>query len=437
MDVARQAMMQTRFAVGAACLGTMKRCAQLARRYSPYSGRIEGRLTPNPVTLSRFGSLAARVTTLGTFIQKVAVAMDAGGTVPAEAFAVCKVAAPELLLRAADDLMQVGAQRGAEEMQRLSLLYSQAGFLRTLDGPPEPVSELLGGLLLEGDGKSLKALIAGVLGAPHVLPLLDRVVVGVRQRLLRSPGPSSRRAQRWSHTRAGELIAWVVLVAAVEGAHAAAPTAELARAVSWSQAQFEFALSTVELSSPAELSAMDAADVAEAFAAYAQTIGDFDDPDSPSSAPPMPMGYWEPLTDVHPVSRPAPSRPAATPAAARVSRGELTDFISSWLSRRLRLTNSRIDRTRSFADHGLDSMAAVELAKALSDKLGRTLDETLLWNFATIDDLVSYLDQDAHDANPPPKPVAPPVATALDSTDNVEAELTEELARLELELKRR
>jgi acyl-CoA synthetase (AMP-forming)/AMP-acid ligase II/alkylation response protein AidB-like acyl-CoA dehydrogenase/acyl carrier protein len=436
MDVARQAMLQTRFATGAACLGTMKRCAQLARRHSPYSGRIEGKLTPNPVTLSRFGSLAARVTTLGTFIQKIAVAMDAGEIVPAEAFAVCKVAAPELLLRAADDLMQVGAQRGAEEMQRLSLLYSQAGFLRTLDGPPEPVSELLGGLLLEGDGKSLKALIVNVLGAPNTLPMLDRIVVGLRQRLQRSSGALTRRAQRWSHTRAGELISWVVLVASVEGAHARAPTAELSRALSWSQAQFEFALSTVELSSPAELSAMDAADVAEAFAAYAHTIGDLEDPYSQeSSDPPAPMGYWEPLTDIHPVSR--RSSPAAAAPPGRVSKSELMEFISSWLSRRLRLTNSRIDRTRSFADHGLDSMAAVELAKALSDRLGRPLDETLLWNFATIDDLVAYLDQDSHDAHPPAKTVAPAAPSAFDSTDEVEAELTRELARLELELKRR
>ncbi len=36
-------------------------------------------------------------------------------------------------------------------------------------------------------------------------------------------------------------------------------------------------------------------------------------------------------------------------------------------------------------------MAAVELAKALSDKLGRALDETLLWNCPNIDALVAYI----------------------------------------------
>src|SRR5690606_27965301 len=254
----------------AACLGTMKRCAQLARRYSPYSTRIQGKLTPNPVTLSRFGSLAARVTTLEAFVHCIARAMDAQAVVPAEAFAICKIAGPELLLRAADDLMQLSAQRGADEMQRLSTLYGQAGFLRTLDGPPEPVSELVGGIVMEGDGKAIRELIAGTCGAPDVLPMLDRIVSSLRQRLAKSPGALTRRAQRWSHTRAGELTTWVVLVAAVEGTRRATPSPELSRASSWARAQFEYALSTVELSTPAELAALNANDVADAFAAYAR-----------------------------------------------------------------------------------------------------------------------------------------------------------------------
>jgi len=439
MDVARQAMLQTRLAVGAACLGTMKRCAQLARRYSPYSARIQGKLTPNPVTLSRFGSLAARVTTLEAFVHRIARAMDAREVVPAEAFAICKIAGPELLLRAADDLMQLGAQRGADEMQRLSTLYGQAGFLRTLDGPPEPVSEMVGGLVMDGDGKALRELIAGTCGAPEVLPMLDRVVSSLSQRLAKSPAALTRRAQRWSHTRAGELITWIVLVAAVEGSQREEPNPELSRAATWARAQFEYALSTVELSTPSELVALDAKDVADAFAAYARTIGDLEDDHSPEppDAPP-PMGYWEPMSGIHSVTR--TSREAA-PAALHLSRAELADFIIAWLSRRVRLPASKIDRARSFADHGLDSMAAVELAKALSDRLGQPLDETLLWNFATIDDLLDHLVTLS-------TPAAPSVSSSLSPSGGVtkdsrvrppaeETTLDDEIARLELELKRR
>jgi acyl-CoA synthetase (AMP-forming)/AMP-acid ligase II/alkylation response protein AidB-like acyl-CoA dehydrogenase/acyl carrier protein len=389
MEVARQAMLQTRLAVGATCLGAMKRCAQLARRYSPYSGRIKGKLTPNPVTLSRFGSLAARVTTLEALIQRIARAMDAGQTVPAEAFALCKVAGPELLLRAVDDLMQLGAQRGADEMQRLSVMYSEASFLRTLDGPPESVTELVGSLLIDSDAKSLKTLVSSICGAPEMLPALDRIVTTLRQRLQKTGGSVSRRAQRWSHTRAGELVTWVVLVAAVEGCRRDTPVAELARAASWAQSQFEYALSNVELGTPIELAALDAADVTEAFAAYAQTIGDLEDEQANDGADaPPPMGYWEPLSGIHPVSR----APRSGRSGTGRSRAELTEFVVTWLSQRVRLPVSKIDPSRSFAEHGLDSMAAVELTKTLSDALGRPLDETLLWNCATIDDVIQIID---------------------------------------------
>jgi hypothetical protein len=77
-------------------------------------------------------------------------------------------------------------------------------------------------------------------------------------------------------------------------------------------------------------------------------------------------------------------------------------------------------------------MASVELAKALSDKLGVPLDETLLWNFATIDELITHLDAEAH-VNRPPASVAP--ATA--GEEDLGAKLDDEIARLELELKRR
>ena len=426
MDVARQSMLQTRLAVGAACLGTMKRCAQLARRHSPYSNRINGKLTPNPVTLSRFGSLAARVTTLEAFVHTLARAMDAGQVVPAEAFAICKIAGPELLLRAADDLMQLGAQRGADEMQRLSTLFGQAGFLRTLDGPPEPVSEVIGALLMEEDGRSLTALIKTIFRAPEALGLLDRVVHSLRERLHRSSGALNRRAQRWSHTRAGELVMWVVLVAAVEGARSETPTAELSRAATWARAQFEFALSTVELSTPSELAALEAPDVADAFAAYAHHIGDLSDdaPREPADTPP-PMGYWEPLSGIHPTRA---AQEVLTASRAPRTRADLNQFVVTWLSQRVRLPVSKIDGTRSFADHGLDSIAAVELAKALSDRLGLVLDETLLWNFATIDELIDHLIAQA----------APAPAPRRETQDSpLTAELDAEIARLELELKRR
>jgi acyl carrier protein len=134
---------------------------------------------------------------------------------------------------------------------------------------------------------------------------------------------------------------------------------------------------------------LDAADVAEAFAAYARTIGDLvEEEGSKDAAAPPPMGYWEPLSGIHPASRPARS-----PSTGKApSRDELLEFVVTWLAQRVRLPVSKIDPSRSFADHGIDSMAAVELTRQLSDVLGWRVDETLLWNCATIDDVISIID---------------------------------------------
>ena len=84
----------------------------------------------------------------------------------------------------------------------------------------------------------------------------------------------------------------------------------------------------------------------------------------------------------------------------------------------------------------MDSVASVELAKALSDALGRELDETLLWNFATIESLVEYLVSPASESaeNPAAETTAwvPPSSTHLAA-----ARLDDELDRLERELKSR
>ena len=106
----------------------------------------------------------------------------------------------------------------------------------------------------------------------------------------------------------------------------------------------------------------------------------------------------------------------------------------AWLAERLRVEESRIDPRRSFADHGVDSLAAVEFAKALADKVGLSLDETLLWNFPTIDSLLTYLE------NPPAKPAAASGVQAGEPPElqrQVQGSVEEELARLERELKRR
>jgi acyl carrier protein len=72
-------------------------------------------------------------------------------------------------------------------------------------------------------------------------------------------------------------------------------------------------------------------------------------------------------------------------------------WISAWLVRELKLPAQSVDSSRAFADYGLDSVKAVELAQELENWLGESsgprldLGATIAWNFPTIDALAHYL----------------------------------------------
>jgi acyl-CoA synthetase (AMP-forming)/AMP-acid ligase II/alkylation response protein AidB-like acyl-CoA dehydrogenase/acyl carrier protein len=431
LDIASEAMAHARLAIAAACVGGMKRCAQLVGRDGLYFDKaVDSRLTPNPVTLSRLGSVTARIDALECLVHRTARAIDAGHAVPSEAFAACRILGPDLLLRSIDDLTQVGARGNVAETDRIMCLYRDAGLLRHFDGPPEAIAEHTGAAVMESDA-SLRLLVEEVLCAPDAVQWINPVLGTVRRRMTTLSGPLARRAQRWGHTRAGELTTWLVLLAAVEGTLRVAPGAELARARDWARAQLEQALSSVRFGTPSETATLDSSDIAATFAAYSRTIGDLD-PDRTSHQGADGSRPWEPMRPHQGAQGGVSTEEAAE--GVESSRRELRSWITSWLARRLQIPVSKVEAGRSFADHGLDSVASVELAKALSDKIGRELDETLLWNFATIEALVSHLVGPTGMAEADPSQPSEGAPTFRSPTQEVESQLDDEIARLEEKL---
>lgn len=63
------------------------------------------------------------------------------------------------------------------------------------------------------------------------------------------------------------------------------------------------------------------------------------------------------------------------------------------MSNKLQIPLEKIDRTLSFADYGIDSVTAVELAQDLEEWLPNDLEiePTLAWNFPSIEALAGYL----------------------------------------------
>lgn len=138
--------------------------------------------------------------------------------------------------------------------------------------------------------------------------------------------------------------------------------------------------------------------------------------------------------------QPAPAAALAALPALLPAPDALTiqRWMTQWLANRLRMPLSAIDPQRPFADYGLDSLAAVEMAQALSDWLHQphTLKATLAWDFPTPMALANYL---AHSTDQSAAPPAVPVVLqsraddvlSPKANDDLAAQLAQELAQLE------
>jgi acyl-CoA synthetase (AMP-forming)/AMP-acid ligase II/acyl carrier protein len=73
-----------------------------------------------------------------------------------------------------------------------------------------------------------------------------------------------------------------------------------------------------------------------------------------------------------------------TPAA-------IADWMLTWLATTLKVPKASLDIRQPLAEHGLDSLAAVELAQALEGALGVPLSPTLAYEYPTIEALSTYL----------------------------------------------
>jgi acyl carrier protein len=69
--------------------------------------------------------------------------------------------------------------------------------------------------------------------------------------------------------------------------------------------------------------------------------------------------------------------------------------IRTWLverlAKRLKMTSAEIDSSKPFADYGLDSIVAVQVAGELEKLVEKRLSPALLFEYPTIDDVAAFL----------------------------------------------
>jgi long-chain acyl-CoA synthetase len=86
-----------------------------------------------------------------------------------------------------------------------------------------------------------------------------------------------------------------------------------------------------------------------------------------------------------------PPADVVTAPATAVTVDALERRITAWLAARLSLDPATLDRDAPFADHGLTSVHAVELAAEVSAWTGRDVPATAAWSFASIAALAAHV----------------------------------------------
>jgi alkylation response protein AidB-like acyl-CoA dehydrogenase/acyl carrier protein len=383
MTVAQDAMMQGRLAIGAACVGGIKRCLQLLLRYAERRSVSTGRLADNPLLLERAGALTGAVTAIEALIGHAARRLDQGLHVPGDVLIVCKTAGSEWLWQAADDLVQFLGGRGYIETNVAAQLLRDARVTRILEGPTEALTMFLGSRAVNDSGP-LHRFVADVLGASAVSARLAEVVGELSAvAAAHVDAGSGVDARRHVYALAGQVTTDALLLAAMPADATAANRA-------W--AEQRLAASSADAVTRARGGVrLTAAALADAVGSFTASIGDVEQT-LPGEDHDLDAMLLRTRGEPAPVAGPLQPAPAAPPQEAAASQPlqvsvdaqAIEQFIVRHLAKALKLPESAIDPERSVFDNGVDSVTAVMLAVSLEDFLGTDCNPELLYDVPVI-----------------------------------------------------
>ena len=395
MVVAQDIMKFGRLCICAGSVGSMKRCVQLMLRYASHRSISTGRLLDNLISRERLTALTHRIAALDHLVFTISGWLDEGVDVPEEYYALAKIAGPESLAVAVDNLIQMLGGRGYIETNIAPQLYRDARLLRIFEGPTETMLMFLGSRLA-GGSRPLDEFLSVRLRAPAIATELAQAADAVKRRHLSAEDAA---AHTVSVQRVCQLLGdfglWTLWLAAVEHVEAPAGGGSLADAVAWlrrEQAQSFTRLNAEDYPDP--LSSEQLLTVA---ARYHADIGDVDqrcagveyalDPSLSRPGPevvPAPAPQLSGAPGSHPVEPQVRHTAALDVRRPMVAPAEIENWLRAWIGRRLAVPAHQIDPLQPFADFGVDSVAAVELAEALTERLGTLLPTTIAWDFPNI-----------------------------------------------------
>jgi acyl-CoA synthetase (AMP-forming)/AMP-acid ligase II/alkylation response protein AidB-like acyl-CoA dehydrogenase/acyl carrier protein len=401
MQIAQEIMQFGRVCTAAVSAGVLKRSAQLMVRYAGRRQVASGRLLDNIVSRDRLTALLVETVALDQFVNSLAGWLDAGINVPGEVYAAIKALSAETAYRGVDSLMQMLGGRGYIETNLVPQMMRDVRLLRIFEGPTETMLMFVGSRVAAGS-EQLRSFLRDELGAGALSEALDNAA----RELVRAKVDVHRRVALLA-----ELGCWTVWCAVLAAARDNRdPLASRAR--DWVGERLASASkaidSAIEGATPEPLGV---AEIEAAVAGFARDIGDHEQyrPGVVEQIDPLLRRAGSPaermaalpaalerlvtpgLNGTLPRARTVPH--AAVPKLSTENATEAADsaaierWLQQWIAKRSQVEIAGVDRRRPFADFGLDSVTAVELADELSRFVKIEVSQTAAWDYPNIEAL--------------------------------------------------
>jgi thioester reductase-like protein len=417
LSLALTCMRLGRLGIAAMCLGAMARSAQLMTRYAGRRVVGSGNLLDNPVTRERISRIVSERLALACLVEHVGGRIDAGAPVAEDLFHAAKVAAPEFLWQAADDLVQMFGGRGYIETNGTPQLLRDARALRVFEGPTETVASYLGFRVLSDEGDLIAALRQIRPEDGGALPALIALREEVRTRV--DILSATNRSDLFLPM--GEAATFALLsvlldrrIADLEATAEMALREALARARMHMWTRFEAARRKVSIRGP-EAASIDRAALTELVAGLSARIGDVEQnlAGETHNLDPLLRRDWD---------REAPdnvtvARQKGVPAqlVKRLGRrvtedAMIVDTIRSHVAAVVGAPPEAVEVDMDLTSLGIDSLAGAQLIDRLNRSFNVSLDASELYDYPTVRALASMLGADDDIVEEDCTPVAPKLA---------------------------
>lgn len=289
MEVAEEALLNARLAIGAVAVGAMKRCAQLMVRYADRRKVSSGLLIDSPLARDMLTAVSVRVTAMEELIDRLARVLDAGGNPSEEAAQAAKIIGTDALWDASDLLVETLGGRGYMEPNGAPRFMRDCRMLRIIEGANELMCITVGRRI--GRSEHFHALMRETLGAADLDDRLREDIEPVTARCMADMGVFGSRSQAmgWAHLQIGRIAVWSLMVAVLDAAERERPTAALARARHWAVERLEDCRRRARCGGGVEQRMIEPQAMRDLVAGYGTDIGDVEE------APPGTEDVLDPL----------------------------------------------------------------------------------------------------------------------------------------------